>query len=285
MKAIVNVSKCPSCEKLEQMAFGTLPEGEHQMVLEHINSCSECRDIYEAFKGYDKKTIDDAEQEIGALVDDRLKHLKEGKPQGRIVKMVAKYAAAASIVGLGVWGFNHMDTGKSGADLSEFSVTIPDAAFDSPDALQEQVAINDDVQRKGLDINVGSHREDNTPVIRASEGDNTILTRGNESAATVVPNKQKQQVKVDNEKIQQIVSEANQMIVLGDYLDAKDILEDAINQDPKNSKALRLLGICNLNLKYYSNAIDCFKKVKPASKAEAEQIANYIKECEQKMKN
>jgi len=281
---IVN-GKCPSCEQLEQLAFGKMPMCEQQEMLDHISNCRECRDIYEAFKEADPVSVDAAEREIGSRIDARISQLRSGKSSGRVIKLVAKCAAAASIVGLGIWAVNNMDTGKSVMDDNAVAYTDfegkADDAVDVSDAgnIEAPSRMSMNISDRKCDV----HNDDNTPVIRAAESGSEVLTCGG-AASTVIPQAQVPKTKVDNAMVSAMLNDASQLIVKGEYLDAKDIVEDALNQDPDNNKGLRLMGICNLNLKYYSNAISCFRKVKPATKAEAEQIANYIKECEDHLK-
>ncbi len=279
-------NNCISVELLEQLAHGNVPIDRQQQMMDHISHCRDCREIYEAFKQADAEAVDRAEREIGALIDERVSMTKAEKPAGRIIKLVAKYAAAASIVGIGIWGFIKIDSGKySLHNDSEAYLDVDESWRDATEDIKSEVADASDAPvNRSLKIGAGNSKvDDNTPVLRNLDDESDkIVTRGN-NQKSALPSHSSQQIRIDEAKVSQMISEANQLLVSGEYLDAKDILEDAINQDPKNSKALRLLGICNLNLKYYSNAIDCFKKVKPASKAEAEQIANYIKECEEKI--
>lgn len=295
---------CPDFTELEQLQQGQVPEPRASQLMEHIRQCADCRDVYEALNEYGTSFTSQIEDQINSRIDARVESVsKTMTGNGRIIKMVAKYAAAASIVGLGVWGVVRMGAGSSsGFDNADFSAVEASAVVPLKTATEDitqESSTSDDGNSEDLYLSAPEKKQTATPATKTepaapvqSQADKpktksepvaepveevsdqgVVLSRGL-SVTPSVP-------KADNPELLQKIADGKALIDSGQYEKAKEIFEDIVDHNPRNSAALKNLGICNMNLGLKRRAIDNFKHVTPANDAEAQEIQQLIDKCKE----
>lgn len=295
---IIN-SVCPDIEKLEKLAQGKLPDNEAAAIRQHLSGCSNCRDLYEALQEVDNDFVDSALPEINSRISLRAEQIKTNK--GKVVKMIVKYVAAASIAGVCAWGISNVaDSDQYNNDFSLVQEDVKETPNNSDEASsQNQLVVeksekteetaqqttnanNESTSQKKNQMpveNVPSKRSDPTKTTEPE-----IVVRGGESIKGGNMGRTRSTISVDTIKVNKLMSAAMILFEGGEYYEAKEAFEDILNEDPNNNKAIKCLAICDFNLKYYSQALQNFKRVKPSSTKECREIDDYIEECNKNIK-
>ena len=154
-----NNGQCLTFVQFDNYAKGRLTDEESAAVRQHIETCSDCREVYEALKDVDVDFLEEATAELTDRIDARVADMErdaamqdnapkqdaapkqdnavkesntiemENANKGRIVKMVFKYAAAAAIAGVCIWfasryvGNVHTDGNTVADDLVQQDAT------------------------------------------------------------------------------------------------------------------------------------------------------------------
>ncbi len=144
--------QCPDYGKLEALANGTLTPEESASIQKHLDTCADCKEIYDAIKEADADFVEAALLEINDRIDKRAAAIDGSQavsggepsqtdaPKGRIVKLVARYAAAAAIAGFCIWSasqYIHRDNdgGNVADDIEQHSAPQDGMLHEQTDAV------------------------------------------------------------------------------------------------------------------------------------------------------
>ena len=292
MNINMNILTCPDFEDIEKLLRGELSQKKRIEVLEHIEKCSDCKEIYETLKELGVEQVQEASERINQKIDKRAQSISHKKKNTKVFSFF-KYAAAAAVVGLAYFGIKNL---KSDPETT-FSGTV---------------AVNDDEPNTSPAQEILSEEESKTPQINEEEVITSSPSKENsiekkETKEKVIPVKTRtqeptpekeeltrggkiipvtrtlQEGNVDTAKINSKMAKAIKLMQQEEYFDAKEYLEDIINLIPQDHKALKNLAICNFKLKYYRQAVSIFKKLKPKNEEEKLEIEKYIEECTQNL--
>lgn len=300
-KFIIN-SVCPDIESLEKLAQGKLPDDQAVEIRQHLSECSNCRDLYEALQDVDNDFVNSALPEINSRISSRAEQIKSNK--GKVVKMIAKYVAAASIAGVCAWGISNIDDkGNSNNDFSlvqEEEVKTPQKndeasspnqpiieSSEKKEEASQPTTSNDTKESTSVSQKKNQVPVENVPSKRSEpskDSETEIVVRGGESVKGVNTGRSRSTISVDSIKVNKLMDAAMILFEAGEYYEAKEAFEDILNEDPNNNKAIKRLAICDFNLKYYSQALQNFRRVKPSSTKECREIDDYIEECNKNIK-
>ncbi|MCQ2253776.1 MAG: hypothetical protein MJZ61_10025 [Bacteroidales bacterium] len=299
--------QCPDFSVLEKLVAGNLNLGEAIQIQNHISECKDCRDIMEALMEYGPKFDSQAEQRINARIDSRVASIR---PKGHVVRLIAKYAAAASILGIGAWSLYHFGADSANTPSTDMALEeglIPQkeivAQPDTPpvsdeDKSEESVPITDKPSEK-------EPEEVSTSILMNAQ--NNLVARGvekrkaeqqtqplaepvQEPAQSIDDNEEEARGfsglsrgldNTTNAELEQLITMAIGQVSQQQYEQAKELLESVIEKGGSSSLVLKNLGICNMNLGLKRRAIDNFKHVKPANDAEAQEIQELINKCKE----
>lgn len=282
------ITECPEFEQLEALVAGKLPADEAEKISMHLQQCGDCRELYESIKELGTDYIDDVTEKINAKIDKRAAVINGTKKS--VVFTLSKYAVAAAIVGVGIFGVYKLSD-KTQPTVTDSAVAVSEQEDNQEVAVIEEqnVVAEESVQVKSNDKKPDISWEDEVSYAKRSGNnrheaqvvsDNTVTLRGTDSKEVTEQLTRSTKVKnVDVEKINSKLASATKFMSEGEFFDAKDELEDILNQDPENQIALKKLGICNMNLKYYNQAINVFKRIKVSDTIEKREIDGYIKTC------
>lgn len=282
---------CPSFEELEKLANGELTAARASELKSHIASCSDCRDFYDGIKELGTDFIDSAAADINERIDLRVEQLS--RPKKSIVLKFTKYAAAAAIAGLAVFATYKLADNKPAESAGE--VAIVDSVADEPkqeskEAVTlpaEEIAVQPEVKKEekaAMHSEAVAGKESTSSEGYVADSEIILRGRADQDVSGQLQNTRGWSKPVDASKFVEKIKSADSFILSGDYFEAKDALEDVLNEDPNNYEAYKKLGICNMKLGYYSQALDNFNHLMPQTQAEKDEINGYIKVCKQNIK-
>ncbi|MCQ2973270.1 MAG: zf-HC2 domain-containing protein [Bacteroidales bacterium] len=276
---------CISIDALEQYVNGTLSESQKNSIDAHIAKCQDCADMLDGLKIAKEAdiNIDNVVYNINNKVDKIVmeKESNNSKSNSSVYYLISAIAVAASIVAV-YFAFNIINNNVDNFSPNDIAVNAN--------------SINTELENNEAIENLDADEIDNSdfisqetevqskPMMKKSIGFNKpekkietseIVTRGEGVAITKSKSVSNSNAKIPPEQLEKIIN----LISQGEYFDAKNILEDILNEDPENSEAYKYLGICNLNLEYYKQALNNFDAVNPSSDEEKYEVMYYQAMC------
>lgn len=340
-KITPDIEHCLTFVQFDDYAKGRLAPEEMEALRQHMEKCPDCRDIYEALKELDEEYLTEAITELDTRIDSRAEAIRtedtveDKRPaKGSVIKAVFKYAAAAAVAGLCIWGASRFvadnahpggtvaddventgqpqngirrhhgeaspiaeprQSGEPEDDITSIGSVIQASPNITLGAQQETVgqqpenspaAVPADMQKPQADPGAAREtkpaqaeqakkteekpRQDNGSAAAGEE----MITRGIDIPGSGEPAKV-----VNAEKVEKLMADADKYYSEHNYTVAKAVLERIMDEDPGNNEALRMLALCDYNLKNYGQSLRNLRRVKPKDEMDKRELEDYIDEC------
>ncbi len=210
-------TQCLTFAQFDDYVNGRLSPEEAEAVKQHIDCCSDCREVFEAFEELDENFVDEAVAELNARIDARTAAMdsKDSKDntktpvvedkteKGRTVKLVFKYAAAAALAGVCIWvASQYVTVSNSVGNTVADDLVVQDVSQDGMrKSRQSEVPMaetqSSDAQQADADLQQDSDNPA-TPAAVASEQENT--QKPTPAKSTDTPKKQDKTTNTNNSK-------------------------------------------------------------------------------------
>lgn len=268
-----NVENCIGLEDLQAYADGTLDSFARASVKAHLDKCPICADIYEGLQIAAQQNINvDLETEklntrISDIVDK-----KQHNKRPTITVVLSALAVAASIAAVYLV-FNGVNKSQNINEIDVVAEHNPNTTEPNLPQPEEPDNTSDNAQNVADNPVKPSQPEaksDDKPLVQPAQPSNpneSVVLRGGDSEK-------------DNKSMPpETLSAINKLISAGEFFDAKDILEDILNDYPDDYNAHYCLGVCNVNLGYYQPALNTFERIENVSDLDQFAVKYYKALC------